>query len=102
MCKANTCFEDDCVLLKRSAKMTPQSKWQAFLVGDIINAAVIAKSTTVSKYEFWLDSTNNFARIEAEGESVRTRMIVRQFRYLSREVRAYSTCICIKQRNCIW
>lgn len=73
------------VLLKHSAKVTPQSKWQAFLVGDIIDTAVIARSTTVSKYEFWSDSTSNFARIEAKGENVRTRMIVRQFRYPHRK-----------------
>lgn len=70
------------VLLKRTAKVTAQR--QAFLVNElVINASVIARNANVSKYKFWLYSTNNFGRVEAKGKNVRTRMIVKQFRYLS-------------------
>lgn len=63
----------------------------------VINAAVIARNTTVSKYKFWSDSTNNFSHIEAEGKNVTTRMIVKQFRYPSQEDRADSSYICINK-----
>lgn len=61
----------------------------------VINAALIARNTTVSKYKFWSDSTKNFGHVEAKGENVRTRMIVKQFRCPSQEDKADSSYICI-------
>lgn len=53
--------EEDCVLFKHAAKMTCQRKRQVFLVGFylyiIINGAVIARNTPVSKCKLWSDST---------------------------------------------
>lgn len=63
----------------------------------VINAAVIARNTTVSKYKDWSDSTNNFGHIEAKVKNVGTRMIVKQFRYPLQEDRADSSYVCINK-----
>lgn len=72
----------------------------------VVNADVIDRNTTISKYKFWLFSTNNFGHIEAKGKNVQTRMIVKQFRYLSQEDKADNSYVCIKKgivfSNKVW